>query len=395
MDRYVIVRNLAAAPTAGPFAPSTFGQRVAAAPIPPELRVEVQDLSNKDVRDAYHDPEVQAIAPVIPTMLIRPFAADAGAAVNDAWGIDAIGATDSSRTGEGVTVAVLDTGIDKTHPAFEGVDIVEQDFTGTGNGDQQGHGTHCAGTIFGRDVNGVRIGVAHGVGRALIGKVLDKDGGGTSDMIFDGILWAIRQRAHVVSMSLGFDFPGSVQRRISAGWPADLATSVALQAFQANLRCFDRLVGMVKDMAAFGEGTVVVAAAGNESRREANQRFQIAASLPAAAEGVISVGALEQAAGGLGVASFSNTFPEISAPGVRILSAKLGGGLVALSGTSMACPHVAGTACLWWEELQKSSTVVPKANLVVAKMLAAARTGVFASGMDPSDRGAGIITAPL
>jgi subtilisin family serine protease len=357
----------------------------------------VHDLSKKDVRDVARDPKVEAVAPVMRTTLIRPLAVDASAAVNDAWGIGAIGATDSSRTGAGVIVAVLDTGIDRAHPAFQGVDILEKDFTGTGDGDQRGHGTHCAGTVFGRDVNGVRIGVARGVRRALIGKVLDKDGDGTSDMIFDGIRWAAQQGAHVVSMSLGFDFPGSVQRMTNGGWPVDLATSVALQAFQANLRYFDRLMGMVRDMAAFvGAGTVVVAAAGNESRRGDDERFEIAASLPAAAEGVISVGALEQVAGGLDIAPFSNTFPEISAPGVRILSAKSGGGLVALSGTSMACPHVAGAACLWWEELlDPASRVVPKANLVVAKILAAARTGVFTTGVDPADRGAGIATTPL
>ena len=106
------------------------------------------------------------------------------------WGVKAVGADVSARTGAGIVVAVLDTGIDASHPAFAGVEIIEEDFSGYGNGDVQGHGTHCAGTIFGRDVDGMRIGVAPGVTKALIGKVLGDDGNGGSDMLFRGIQWA-------------------------------------------------------------------------------------------------------------------------------------------------------------------------------------------------------------
>jgi subtilisin family serine protease len=81
-----------------------------------------------------------------------------------------VGADTSPFSGDGIVVAVLDTGIDASHPAFEGVDIVQKDFTGEGVGDQHGHGTHCAGTIFGRTSEGTRIGVAPGVKKALIGK---------------------------------------------------------------------------------------------------------------------------------------------------------------------------------------------------------------------------------
>jgi len=95
----------------------------------------------------------------------------------------------------GITVAVLDTGIDSTHPAFTGVTLIEEDFSGSGNGDVQGHGSHCAGTIFGRDVDGTRIGVAPGVDRALIGKVLGDDGSGDSIGLFRGIQWATDQGA--------------------------------------------------------------------------------------------------------------------------------------------------------------------------------------------------------
>ena len=59
--------------------------------------------------------------------------------------------------GNGVTVAVLDTGIDKEHEAFRGVELVQKDFTGEGDGDEDGHGTHVAGTIFGQSTAGVRL----------------------------------------------------------------------------------------------------------------------------------------------------------------------------------------------------------------------------------------------
>ncbi len=137
-------------------------------------------------------------------------------------------------------MAELDTGIDATHPAFAGVELVQQDFTGEGDGDGNGHGTHCAGTVFGRDVDGQRIGVARGVSKALIGKVLGADGGGDSDMIFRAIQWAVGSGANVISMSLGFDFPGLVADRVKAGWPPDLATSRALELTGGTCECSTR-----------------------------------------------------------------------------------------------------------------------------------------------------------
>jgi len=316
--RHVVIRNLADVGLTGPGSRGPSIGLEARGVAPPEISIESRGLTPSEVNEIAREPDVVGVAPAMPTVLIEPKELPEERGTQDAdeaatWGLAEIGADRSPHTGHGIVVAVLDTGIDSEHAAFSGVELDEKDFSGSGDGDRNGHGTHCAGTIFGREVEGKRIGVATSVTKALIGKVLGDDGRGSSEMAFQAITWATENGANVVSMSLGFDFPGLVKRLEEEDWPVDLATSVALEAYRGNLRVFDALMALIRARAAFGQETLVIAAAGNESRRELDDEYEIAASLPAAADGVISVGAVGRTGAGLRVADFSNTFPTLSA----------------------------------------------------------------------------------
>jgi subtilisin family serine protease len=358
--------------------------------------LEVDEIDRRDITAITQDAGVVAVAPAMPMKLIEPIAkaTDAQpAAGNVEWGIKAVGADTSPFSGNGVVIAVLDTGIDPTHPAFAGITLVRKNFTAAEDDDQHGHGTHCAGTIFGRNTNGTRIGVAPGVTKALIGKVLG-EGGGSSDKIADAILWAVENGANVISMSLGIDFPGLVDRLINSGFPPALATSRALEGYRLNVQLFEKLASLVRSRGGFsGQPTLLVAAAGNESRRDTNPDFEIAVSPPAVSEGMISVAALGQGdPAGLTIAAFSNTGANLSGPGVAIVSAKRGGGLASMSGTSMATPHVAGVAALWAEKIKQTRSL--NGFEWLGRLTGSATSASLKPGFDPFDVGAGLAMAP-
>jgi subtilisin family serine protease len=358
--------------------------------------VEIREIDRGELRDVIADPSVDAAVPSMPMRLVEPIAATAVLASKPgvAWGVAAVGATRSPWDGTGVTVAVLDTGIDRSHPAFSGMSGIEEaDFTGEGSGDTHGHGTHCAGTIFGRDVDGYRIGIARGIHRALIGKVLGRDGSSTA-RLYRAILWALEKGAHVVSMSLGIDFSGAVARSIRSGLPPEIAASRALDAYRANLRLFDWLAGSIPTQEPFrGHGSLVVAAAGNESRRLERPDWEIGVPPPACTEGFVSVAALGRAEGATPpyrVASFSNVGASIAAPGEDIVSAGLGGGLLSMSGTSMATPHVAGITALWAQRML-AETGHLRTDSLRSRVLGTATRLV---GLDPLATGDGLAQAP-
>jgi subtilisin family serine protease len=236
------------------------------------------------------------------------------------WGVDRIDAEKAwgSSTGSGVKVAVVDTGINYNHPELTGAYVSGYDFVNNDYDpwDDNGHGTHCAGVIaayqnFGlddEDQAGV-VGVAPGV--SLYGvKVLGSDGSGWTSDVADGVQWCIDNGMDVISMSLGSDYSN------------------------------DGLKAVIDD--AYSDGIVVVAAAGNDGKKKA---IFDTVDYPARYSSVIAVGATDARDRRPNFSSTGNAV-ELVAPGVDILSTYLNGLYATGEGTSMACPHVAGTVAL-------------------------------------------------
>ena len=225
------------------------------------------------------------------------------------WGVNRIDAERAWNVtrGAGIRVAVIDTGIDHMHhdlnPNFGGgVSFVPgESFT-----DVNGHGTHVAGTIGARHNGSGVVGVAPNCKLYAV-KVLDRYGRGNYSWIINGIIWCVRNRIDVINMSLGGPSP--------------------LQALK--IAC---------DYA-YRNNVVVVAAAGNDGPKKDSVIY------PARYESVISVSAVDNAGN---IAEFSSRGEEVDlcAPGVNILSTRPGNRYGLSRGTSMASPHVAGTAAL-------------------------------------------------
>jgi subtilisin len=239
------------------------------------------------------------------------------------WGLQAVGAHTSASTGNGVKVAVLDTGVDLQHPDFAGRDPVTRSFvTGEEAQDGNGHGTHTIGTACGPRAPSrlPRYGIAYEA-QIYAGKVLSNVGSGTDAQILAGIDWAVTSGCQVISMSLGADVP--------FGTPFS-------QVFET--------VGQ----RALAAGALIVTAAGNASQRD--QGVVQPVGHPANCPSFLAVAAIDSTNR---IAPFSSTSDpkggavDIAAPGVDVYSSWLMPTRYrTISGTSMAAPHVAGCAAL-------------------------------------------------
>ncbi|TDV43555.1 S8 family serine peptidase [Actinophytocola oryzae] len=250
---------------------------------------------------------------------------------------------------DGVPVAVLDTGIDATHPDVAGRIDAERNFSDDPDTvDHHGHGTHVASTILGSGAasGGRYRGMAPGA-RLLVGKVLDSRGSGAESGIIAGMQWAADQGARVINMSLG-------------GYPDDGTDpmSVALDEISET------------------SGALFVVAAGNFGE-------DATVSSPGTAGRALTVASVTKSGE---LSSFSSRGPrlgdngmkpEIAGPGSDIVAARAAGTLAAesvnasyakLSGTSMATPHVAGAAAIVagqhpdWRAEQLKNALVSSAN---------------------------------
>ena len=351
--------------------------------------------------------EIDTAAEPMPMSLIKPFMSEPAAVqkilaksktAGSAWGLRILGVDPAQFDGAGVSIAVLDTGIKRSHPAFAhmAADAIEEaDFTEKPNGvsgpgsapDSHGHGTHCAATICGGTVDGIRIGIAPKISKLLVAKAIGGRRG--SAALLDALNWAVAQKVDVVSMSLGFDFVKYRDELIEDGVHANAATSMALTAFRDNIRVFDAWMQELRTRRKQGFDPLVVAATGNESDRPT---FVVEKASPSEAESVVSVGAIDEQ---LGIAKFSNIHPTFVGPGVQVLSAGIHENLTVMSGTSMACPHIAGLAALYWQEARGGGP--PATAERVLRMLANSAEehfNFFFKSRSPADFGSGMPRAP-
>jgi thermitase len=250
----------------------------------------------------------------------------------------------------GVPVGIVDTGIDATHEDLVGrvaaCGAAAQATVTEGEcADGQGHGTHVAGTIGAIAGNGVGVaGVAFDA-PLIVCRALGADGSGTIADVAACMRWVHDKGAKVISMSLG-------------GPATQTLAEAAKSAYARGSRA----------------GSLIVAAAGNDG--------DSTISYPAGLPQVVSVAAIGPDDV---VAPFSNENAdvEVAAAGVDVLSAKLGGGYVRESGTSMATPHVAGAASLLWsaDPTASASTIRGRLDAAVDDLGAPGRDRAYGFGV--------------
>ncbi|MBM7554166.1 S8 family peptidase [Thalassobacillus pellis] len=216
-------------------------------------------------------------------------------------------AWDITRGSSSQEIAVIDSGVDYTHPDLDGktirgYDFVDDDYYPM---DENGHGTHVAGTAAAETNNSAGVAGMAPNTRVLAVRALNASGSGSLADIADAIVYAANQDAEVINLSLGCNCDtATLENAVNYAW---------------------------------NQGSVVIAAAGNDG---VSTTFE-----PASYSNVIAVAAVDRYDQ---LASFSNygTWVDVAAPGVDIASTVPDGGYAYMSGTSMASPHVAGLAGL-------------------------------------------------
>src|SRR5688572_7971542 len=239
------------------------------------------------------------------------------------WGVAHIGSAESHADGikgAGLKVAIIDSGVDYNHPDLagcfdpndRGYDFVNNDSNPM---DDNGHGTHVAGTVAGLEGNGGVIGVAPSV-QLYAFKVLGASGSGSFSAVIAALEKCIEKKVHVSNSSFGSSRDPGTQVRAA----------------------FDK---------AYNAGVLHIAAAGNAGNSGGKDD---SVGYPAKYASVVAVGATDANDRS---ASFSSTGTavEVAAPGVGIVSTIPGGAYDSYNGTSMASPHAAGVAALIWESL--------------------------------------------
>ena len=236
--------------------------------------------------------------------------------LDNSWGVKQIGAGlvhDANNKGAGIKVAIIDSGIDYNHPDLNSNYLGGYDFVNTDTDpmDDNGHGTHVAGTIAALDDGMGVVGVAPEANLYAL-KVLNSSGSGSYSDIIAALQWCVDNGIQVTNNSYGSAEDSGIS------------------------------VKMAFDNAYYNYGIINVGAAGNSGNSSGSGDNMI---YPAKYDSVIAVAATDK---NNQRASWSSTGSdlEISAPGVAIVSTWIGGGYGVKSGTSMASPHVAGTVAL-------------------------------------------------
>lgn len=286
--------------------------------------------TGKDMQELARDPEVEAIdlnrAFRMPEILRTPLEDTPRAIDGSTWGIARSRAADtwSFGRGAGVRVGHLDTGVDDTHPALVNQVAAFEEFDALGNPlgtpahDSHIHGTHTAGTILGRNFNGTNIGVAPDA--KLYSALVLNGGFGTFAQIVAGMQWCLTQNVHVMNLSLG-------GQGYTPLWNLPVLISTLF-------------------------GTLVVASIGNSGHGATggpgNDLFSLGVGATHYEDAVAGF------SGGQTLVSVPHVLfgnltymkPDISAPGVQVISCIPNGGVASLNGTSMAAPHITGAAAL-------------------------------------------------